>query len=77
MWIQIRTNYSELPGYVNIKVRKVLKIWIRYNQVPHLTHYTTWESVKKTIKHHEREPLNFASDHIFYLEAANRHTPMA
>ena len=27
----------------------------RYNQVPHLTKDTTWESVENTIKNHKRE----------------------
>ena len=29
-----------------IKERKVAKFWNRYNQVPHLTQDTTWESDK-------------------------------
>ena len=33
-----------------VKVRKVAKISNRYNQVPHLTQDTTWESDKNTIK---------------------------
>ena len=37
-------------------VRKVAKIRTRYNQIPHLTQDTTWESDKNTIKHHKREP---------------------
>ena len=32
------------------------KIRNRYNQVPHLTQDTTWESDKNTIKHYKREP---------------------
>ena len=32
-----------------IKVRKTAKIRKRYNQVPHLTQDTTWESNKNTI----------------------------
>ena len=31
------------------------KIRNRYNQVPHLTQDTTWESDKNTIKHHKQE----------------------
>ena len=31
------------------KVRKAAKIWKQYNQVPHLTQDTTWESNKNTI----------------------------
>ena len=38
----------------SIKVRKEAKIWKRYNQVPHLTQDTTWESNKN--KHHQQEP---------------------
>ena len=41
-------------GYI-IKVRKVAKIGNGYNQLPHLTQDTTWESDKNTIKHHKRE----------------------
>ena len=40
-------------GPCYIKVRKVAKIRNRYNQVPHLTQDTTWESDKNTTK---REP---------------------
>ena len=39
-----------------VKVRKAAKIRNQYNQVPHLTQYTTWESDKNTIKHHKQEP---------------------
>ena len=35
----------------DIKVSREEKISNRYNQVPHLTQYTTWESDKNTIKH--------------------------
>ena len=31
------------------------KIWNQYNQVPHLTQDTTWESDKITIRHHKLE----------------------
>ena len=31
---------------MKIKIRKMAKIRNRYNQVPHLTHDTTWESDK-------------------------------
>ena len=40
----------------NFKVRKVAKIRNKYNQVPHLTQDTTWESVKNTFKYHKRKP---------------------
>ena len=40
------------------------KIRNRYNQVPHLTHDTTWESDKNKIKHHKQEVSPFpAGDH--------------
>ena len=38
------------------KVRKVAKNRNQYNQVPHLTQDTTWESDKNTIKDDKREP---------------------
>ena len=38
-----------------VRVRKAAKIMNRYNQVPHLTKDTTWESDKNTIKHHKQE----------------------
>ena len=34
-----------------IKVKKVAKIRNQYNQAPHLTQDTTWESDKNRIKH--------------------------
>ena len=37
------------------KVSKKAKIRVRYNQVPHLTQDTTWESDKNTRKHHKQE----------------------
>ena len=36
--------------------KKGTQIRNRYNQVPHLTKDTKWESYKNTIKHHKREP---------------------
>ena len=38
-----------------IRVRKKAKIRNRYNQAPHLSQDTTWESNKYTIKHHTQE----------------------
>ena len=38
------------------KVRKTAKIRNQYNQVPHLTQDTTWESDNITIRHHKQEP---------------------
>ena len=37
-----------------VRVRKAAKIMNRYNQVPHLTQNTTWESDKNTIKHRKQ-----------------------
>ena len=37
------------------KVSMKANIWNRYNQVPHLTQDTTWESYKNTRKHHIQE----------------------
>ena len=49
-----------------VKVRKTAKIKNRYNQVPHLTQDTTWESNKTTInitnKSQEVSPFS-AGDH--------------
>ena len=41
------------------KVRKTAKIRKRYNQVPHLTQDTTWESNQKFNKHHQQEVSPF------------------
>ena len=38
-----------------IKVRKKARIMNRYNQLPHLTQDTTWESDKNTRKRHIQE----------------------
>ena len=38
-----------------IQVIKVAKITNQYNQVPHLTENTTWESDKHTFKHQRRD----------------------
>ena len=40
--------------FVICKVRKAAEIRNRYNQVPHLTKDTTWESDITTIKHHKQ-----------------------
>ena len=39
----------------SLKVRKKAKIRNRYNQVPHRTQYTTWESDNNTRKHNTQE----------------------
>ena len=44
-----------MAGYQS-KVRKGTKTRNRYNQAPHLTQDTTWESDKNTNKPHKREP---------------------
>ena len=43
------------------KVRKNAKIRNLYNQVPHLTQDTTWESDKNTRKHHTQESQGVSS----------------
>ena len=40
---------------MGIKIRKKVTISNRYNQVPHLTQATTWESDKNMTKHHTQE----------------------
>ena len=51
-----------------IKVRKKDKIRNRYNQLPHLSQDTTWESDENTRKHHiqERQEVSHisAGDHM-------------
>ena len=47
--MSIRINYHFCNDVVQ-KVRKTAKIRKRYNQVPHLTQDSTWESNKNTIK---------------------------
>ena len=44
-----RHHEEETPKNNSHKVRKTTKIRKRYNQVPHLTQDTTWESNKNTI----------------------------
>ena len=46
LWLLFRTD-SQID--INDKVRKGAKIRNRYNQVPHLTQDTTWESNKNTV----------------------------
>ena len=50
--LTIRDILTKLFTFV--KVRNVAKIRYLYNQVPHLTQDTTWESDKNTIKHHKQ-----------------------
>ena len=57
------TTFFDGQGFarVSVKVRKTTKIRKRYNQVPHLTQDTIWESNKNTInitnKSQEFSPL--------------------
>ena len=44
--LEVRKNTKHCTSHY--KVRKVAKIRNRYNQVPHLTQDTTWESDKNT-----------------------------
>ena len=59
-YLSIRASYgnpqrSQFSLYSCFKVRKTAKIRKRYNQVPHLTQGTTWESNKNTINIHKHE----------------------
>ena len=60
-----------------MKVRKKAKIRNRYNQAPHLTHGTTWESNKYTIKNHKQESREVsqfpASDHKATMNRRKKH----
>ena len=54
----LQTRGPSTPGLLTsflFKVKKKGKIRNRYNQVPHLTQDTIWESDKDTRKHHTRE----------------------
>ena len=42
--------------FISFEVRKTAKIRNQYNQVPHLTKDTTWESDEITVRHHKQEP---------------------
>ena len=54
---QWRSNLAYmLQDTLFIKIRKTSKIRKRYNQVPHLTQDTTWESNKNTINITKQEP---------------------
>ena len=58
--LSIRASYgnpqrSQFSLYSCLKVKKTAIIRKRYNQVPHLTQGTTWESHKNTINIHKRE----------------------
>ena len=44
-----------MEEYKNKDQSKEAKIRNRYNQIPHLTQDTTWESDKNTIKHNIQE----------------------
>ena len=61
-----------------LKVRKKAKIRNRYNQVPHLTQNTEWESYKNTRKHHIQKSQEVSpsptGDH---KASTNKHLVMA
>ena len=46
--IQVRFRVEFFMEAINMKVRKKAKIRNQYNQVPHLTQNTLWESDKHT-----------------------------
>ena len=46
---------QSLAGKLDIKISKKAKIRNQYNQVPHLTQGTIWESDTTTIIHHTQE----------------------
>ena len=52
---QFRKKKLKEKNRFTFKVSKKAKIRVRYNQVPHLTQHTTWESDKNTRKHHIQE----------------------
>ena len=45
------------------KVGKEAKFWIRYNQLPHLTLDTIWESDKYTVERAKKLAIFLAGDH--------------
>ena len=63
-----------------LEARKKTKIRNRYNQVPHLTQDTTWESDKNTRKHHTQESQEAspfpAGDHKAPINRQERMTGM-
>ena len=68
---------SEYMVHVPVNVRKNAKIRSRYNQVPHLTQGTAWESDKNTRKHHIQQSQGVspfpAGDHRAAMNRQNRH----
>ena len=70
------TGISNWKYARSIKVRKVAKIRNRYNQVPHLTQDTTWESDKNAIKHHKQEPRSQPFPADDHKTAMNRRESM-
>ena len=58
---------------------KEAKIRNQYNQVPHLTQDTTWESDKNTIKHNIQESQEVspfpAGDHEAAINPSKRYLP--
>ena len=56
-WLPILNHHINeiLEEYKNNDQSKEAKIRNRFNQIPHLTQDTTWESDKNTMKHNIRE----------------------
>ena len=52
IWSQRKRFFLSTVSWCYLEVSKKAKIRNRYNQVPHLTQDTTWESDKSTRKHH-------------------------
>ena len=56
-WYQtLRRAFSIADTKNSCYTKKMAKTRNGYNQVPHLTQDTAWESDKNTIKHHKQEP---------------------
>ena len=49
------SDNNQVDGTKAFIIRQKAKIWNRYNQVPHLTLDTIWESDKNTRKSHTEE----------------------
>ena len=67
------SNVSEknmFDRYYCMKVRKKAKIRNSYNQIPHVTQDTIWESDKNTRKHHMQENQEVSPFPACYHKAA-------
>ena len=65
-------NYAVLFG----DPRNTTNIRNRFNQVPHLTQDTTWESDKNTMKHHKQGPRGQPFPSSDHKAAINRRESM-